>query len=43
MSNSKKNWNAGKAEKRAAQANKKSLKVNAQEAKALKKRIFKVK
>ena len=33
MSNSKKNWNAGKAQKRAADANKKSIKVKAWEAK----------
>ncbi len=43
MSNSKKNWNASKALKRSADANKKSLKINASEARQAQKRILKVK
>jgi hypothetical protein len=38
MSNSKKNWNAGKAAKRSADANKKTMKMVASERKAAQKR-----
>jgi len=38
MSNSKKSWNAGKAQRRAGEANKKSLKISAQEARGGKKK-----
>jgi hypothetical protein len=41
MSQSKKNWNAGKAQKRSADASKKNLKEKAAEAKESKKRTIK--
>jgi hypothetical protein len=41
MSNSKKNWNASKALKRSADANKKSLKITATERRAAEMRIEK--
>ncbi|MFA6297238.1 MAG: hypothetical protein WC629_01615 [Candidatus Paceibacterota bacterium] len=42
MSNSKKNWNASKANKRSADANKKTLKINASEIRQAEKRVLKV-
>jgi len=41
MSNSKKNWNASKALKRAVEANKKSLKVHAAQSREMKKKVAK--
>lgn len=41
MSNSKKNWNAGKAMKRSADANKKTIKMKASERKEAEKRVSK--
>jgi len=41
MSNSKKNWNASKALKRSADANKKSLKITNSEARKARKVILK--
>jgi hypothetical protein len=41
MSNSKKAWNASKAKKRAGDATKKSIKVNALEAKERQRRVIK--
>ena len=41
MSQSKKNWNAGKAQKRSVDANKKNLKEKVAEARETKKRTIK--